>query len=230
MALSEVDSFFLKFKNLLHSGTNANLTIRSEAGKAFVTLAVEVEHLGISNLLPRSRNGPSRQRRRQRRAEVRETASREAAEEANDPQVDSTHVGAVIVPTRSQENDENVANINTIKSAEEAKDQKNVQKAVLVEPSDEIVNEEISNEICATISVIPIRNINATNEYLEKAIIAKLEAKNVKVKDTSIQKSIQGTFIKCDVLIEPLSGKILEETNFEFENCRVVPFYGPVSQ
>ena len=84
--------------------------------------------------------------------------------------------------------------------------------------------------MCSTVSIFPIRNINANSDYLQKAIIAKLEEKNVKVKDSYIQRTPQGTFIKCDVLIEPHNGKTLEDTNFEFENCRVLPFYGNVIQ
>ena len=74
--------------------------------------------------------------------------------------------------------------------------------------------------------MIPIRNLNASNEYLGKSIAEKVEAKNVKVRDVLIQRSTQGTFTRCDVMIEPMSGEILETIDFEFENCHVVPFYG----
>ena len=236
MALSEVDSFIHKFKILLHSGKNSNLTIRSEAGKAFVTLTVEVDDLPGGHphhhLHSRSRNGPARQRRRQKRAEVRETAAREAAAKASDPKIVESSSEKV-----SKEAKDEATKANTEKSAEEAKVQDNCSKAVLFEPLDEIENEigtetrkPMPNEMCATISVIPIRNINAENDYLQKAIVDKLEAKNVIIKESFIQRSHQGTFVRCDVLIEPLVGKTLEETNFEFENCRVLPFYGKVNQ
>ena len=45
MAMVEMDSFFFKFKNLLSSGKSANLTLRADAGKATITLTVEVEDL-----------------------------------------------------------------------------------------------------------------------------------------------------------------------------------------
>ena len=66
MAKAEIDSFILKFKNLLLSGRNATLVIKSNAGKAEVSLNVE---LGLVPPPPalhqyhRSRDGPSRQRR-----------------------------------------------------------------------------------------------------------------------------------------------------------------------
>ena len=40
MAKAEIDSFILKFKNLLLAGSNATLVIKSNAGKAEVSLNV----------------------------------------------------------------------------------------------------------------------------------------------------------------------------------------------
>ena len=45
MALLEIDSFVLKFKNLLHLEKDASLTKKSEAGRAVVTLSVELGHV-----------------------------------------------------------------------------------------------------------------------------------------------------------------------------------------
>ena len=45
MVMSEIDSFFWKFKKLLHSGKNAQLEIKAEAGKALVKLTAEVDVL-----------------------------------------------------------------------------------------------------------------------------------------------------------------------------------------
>ena len=42
MAKAEIDSFILKFKNLLISGRNATLVIKSNAGKAEVSLNVDL--------------------------------------------------------------------------------------------------------------------------------------------------------------------------------------------
>ena len=38
-------NFFVKFKNFLHSGSDATLTVRSEAGKASLTLLLYVGHV-----------------------------------------------------------------------------------------------------------------------------------------------------------------------------------------
>ena len=107
------------------------------------------------------------------------------------------------------------------------------EKVVLVEPEDEIENDSIidetkkrDGEFCATISVIPVRHLNAKDVDLQRAIKDKIEAKSVKVENVFIQRSKQGTFTRCDVVIEPMEGKVLEDIDFEFENCRAFPFYG----
>ena len=42
-AIEEIDSFFFKFKHLLLARKNANLTMKSETGKVYVNLALEVD-------------------------------------------------------------------------------------------------------------------------------------------------------------------------------------------
>ena len=81
MALSELDSFLFKFKNLLHAEENATLTFKSEAGRAQVTLCVDLGHV-LSGPGPHlhhgAGNGTSRSRRRERRAVARQLAAAEA--------------------------------------------------------------------------------------------------------------------------------------------------------
>ena len=79
MARAEIDSFIVKFKTLLLSGKKSTLVIKSNNGKAEVSLDVELgevipppHHRGHG-----SRDGPSRQRRRQRRAAAREVQKTE---------------------------------------------------------------------------------------------------------------------------------------------------------
>ena len=74
MACQEIDSFILKYKNLMSARRNARLNIQAKAGKAYVNLSVELEHpAGCDHPQNhRSKNGPARQRRRLRRAAARE--------------------------------------------------------------------------------------------------------------------------------------------------------------
>ena len=204
MAFSEIDSFVYKFKNLLIGGANASLTLKSEAGKALVTLTAEV------NILPPPSNPHQHDGARHRRR-LRRAADRAAAAE-----------------TDISEKEVAVEQLEKVKVAEEA----GKGNAVLVEPIDEINIEEISSEIlprkdyCAILSIIPMRHLNSKDEDLKRAIRNKIEAKDVKVKNLIIQRSVQGTFTRCDAIIEPTKGTVIEEISFEFGNCRVEPFYG----
>ena len=67
--VSEIDSFIWKFKQLVHSGMNAHLDIKTEAGRAIVHLTAEVD-VHVPPPQQHSRNGPSRQRRRERQAQA----------------------------------------------------------------------------------------------------------------------------------------------------------------
>ena len=86
MAIPIIDSFMTKFKSLLSSGHSAQLFIETKAGKPRISLHVELPqsppqpvHGHREQTYVRSRNGPSRQRRREKRA-----AARLATVKAND--------------------------------------------------------------------------------------------------------------------------------------------------
>ena len=210
-----MSSFNSMFMGLLRSGRSTTLNIQSEAGKALINLSVEVKQSSQQN--SNSRNGPARQRRRERRAAARDVAVAQEEVKVVSEQDKDDSTKAAAEKQLSFENKEVSA------------------KVLITEPEDEIENILISeskkvqarpNEICATLSVIPIRHLNANDDHLGKSIAAKVEAKKVTVRDVFINRSPQGAFIRCDILIEPLNGKLLEEIDFEFENCHVVPFYG----
>ena len=78
MVQVELDSFYVKFKHLLRAEKDATLTLKSEAGRAFVTLSLDLGHVhSWQGELPHGpRNGPSRQRRR----EIHEAARAETVE------------------------------------------------------------------------------------------------------------------------------------------------------
>ena len=52
-----------------------------------------------------------------------------------------------------------------------------------------------------------MRKLNVSDADIERVIKCKLGAKNVNVQDLFIQRSRHGTFIRCDVAIEPVKGK-----------------------
>ena len=84
MAVQDLDSFYFKFKNLLFAGKDATLTLKSEAGRLQVSLSADLGHVLPAEPLHlphhHCRSGPSRLRRRARRAEER---ARKVAENAD---------------------------------------------------------------------------------------------------------------------------------------------------
>ena len=210
MFVTEIDSFIWKFRQLLHSGKNACLEIKSEGGKARVNLTAEVE-ISLKSQ-HQSRNGPARQRRRDRRAVERAAVAADNAA-AQTEEAESMKVSDVGVATK--------------KDAVEAND---MEAARVFEPKDEIENETISDEesekLCESVSIIPIRKVGANDEVIEKVMKDKFDEKGISIFEFGIHRSIEGTFIRFDARIGPTSGKLLEETNFGFANCRVIPIFG----
>ena len=139
MVQSELDSFYVKFKNLLRGEKDATLVLKSEAGKAVITLSVDLGHVlsepGLQQHHPR--NGPSRQRRRERRAAARQEqiaaeevaiSAAKALEESNAPKsteevekIDaSTSTTDVVEKTTDDEDSVESTNEDKKISAEEA--------------------------------------------------------------------------------------------------------------
>ena len=236
MAMSEIDSFIFKFKNLLITGKSATLTIKAEAGKATVNLAAEVDVPPFGFARQPARNGPARQRRRERRAADRESAERAVHEaSAEETPEEGTEVAAnVIAEEAPLPTTKNVSNRNAA-SAAETQENKALQ-AFIIEPLDEIENvvkaTENKTKVCEAkdlanvLSIIPVKNLKFSDEFLQKAIRDKIEVQNLKVQEIFIQRSAQGTFTRSDVVIEPAPGEIIQKIDFAFENCQVVPFFG----
>jgi hypothetical protein len=213
MFMSEVDSFIWKFRKLLHTGKNACLEIKSEGGKAFVNLSAEVEIPHNSKPHSQSRNGPARQRRCERRAAARaEVAAEDAAAQTEEA------VEAESVKTKD------VA--DTFKDAVEATE---LEAARAFEPSDEFsnlnVSDEISEKLATAVSIIPVRRVGGNDDSIEKVIKDKFAQKSVRILEISIHRSVNGIFIRSDARIEPTIGKFLDETDFGFVNCRVIPIF-----
>ena len=142
MAMSEMDSFIFKFKNLLSTGKSATLTLRADAGKATITLAVEVK-VEVSqnvNQTKLARNSPSRQRRREKRAKAR----RDEAEKSEHEAVVDDSVVKEAVAASEHESEMKTAEEATCKENDPAEE--STQVAVLIEPADEIEKEVISKD------------------------------------------------------------------------------------
>ena len=140
----ELDSFFSKFKNLLRTEKDATLTLKAEAGRAFVTLVVDLGHVlsDQEQLQPRGpRNGPARQRRRAKREAARQ-------EKVSAEKVASEHKASAEEVAEDNASGENPC-------AEEAKESETAEKAT--EPDDlskketekvEGMLEDLKDEVC----------------------------------------------------------------------------------
>ena len=134
---AEIDSFILKFKNLLISGKNATIVIKSNNYDAELSLNVALEkdcppHVGqyVPN---KSRDGPSRQRRRERRA-AEQAAEKVAAVRVvseisigEEPELEKTQIEAIDASAEKAERriadlEKQVETLNAlnVKAAEEA--------------------------------------------------------------------------------------------------------------
>ena len=83
----------VKFKSLFHAGRNATLTLNASAGQAIINLFVVLDDLPVKSKVKQphhyqSRNGPSRLRRREKRAAVRLAYAENAAAEVSPEEVD----------------------------------------------------------------------------------------------------------------------------------------------
>ena len=160
VVMSDLDSFYFKFKNLLHAEKDAVLTIKSEEGRAHVTLSVDLGHVLSAHPLHRPhhpRNRLSQQRRRARRAAARfETAAAEVV----DPTKNDCHQATAEEATNK---------VSTVK----VRNPNSVEKASIVITSEaETAVEASSNVICGKASEDVTIEVNdelcSDSEYLKK--------------------------------------------------------------
>ena len=132
----ELDSFYTKFKNLLSAEKDATLTIKSEAGRAFVTLSLDLGHAlsGQDQLPPTGhRNGPARQRRREKRA-----AARSEKLSAENVEVEDIQSAEKVEEVRADEN-------STVEEAEQIED------AVKANKASNLLEKETAEQVEATV-------------------------------------------------------------------------------
>ena len=230
----EIDSFYVKFKNLLLSGKDANLNVKAEAGKASVQLTVEVDVSPHTLFTPNARNSSSKRRRRERRAAARVEAEEAATHDVADKAADKVTPGSVEEEAEKVSTDEDVKHeeklseedvISSIETAEEAP---TIGAALVCNPLNEVKNQDTEDRnVVRIISVIPMTNFNLSDIAIQEAIKNKIEAKNFNVKEIEVHRSAVGNFVRSDVMIEVVPGHLVKNINFEFQNCQVIPCFQP---
>ena len=158
MAHFELDSFYGKFKNLLRAEKDAVLTLKSEAGRAFVTLSLDLGHvLSEPDPPPRGpRNGPARTRRREKRAAAREkqavgeeVVDVEATENVEDTRINDNpdaEKASGIVKSRKGEEPVDTEEVEAQEKKETAEKAKEVTEEAAADRKVEVEN--IDDEFC----------------------------------------------------------------------------------
>ena len=175
----ELDSFYFKFKNLLSLEKDATLTLKSEAGRASVTLSFDLGHVfsGDDQLPPSGpRNGPSRQRRREKRAAAR-----------------NEKLSAENVGTKDVESAEEVEEVPSIddNAAEEAKQIAAAVKVVKVVEQEAAAEKAKSNDETVDEAVRacdPVEKTEAKKFTAEKATVLMAEPKDELCPDVQYKK------------------------------------------
>jgi hypothetical protein len=155
MYVTELDTFVQKFKNLWQSGLNAHLDVNTHAGKAWVSLHVQLEqapgplyHPLFSNKPGRSRDTPSRQRRRARRAAARkEQTERTNHEETEAVEFETNDAGEANIDDNDANAVEGEVKVNNEEATEEISIAENVNSftADFNEVTDEICPDQMYN-------------------------------------------------------------------------------------
>lgn len=183
----ELDSFVSKFRHLWRIGCDAHLDINAHAGQAWLGLHVRLGHApgplhqDPTNHFNKSRNSPSRQRRRERRAAARKeavaaqvtrTEGQDVASENTDTNIDIIEEVTETDVSREKLSDE----VTQYESAEEAREKgekdseehKNVEGKVSEKENELHEGKETSNATSANTSehsetvVPPVVTIHAT--------------------------------------------------------------------
>ena len=147
MTVSELDTFYFKFKNLLLAEKDATLTIKSEEGRAQVTLFVDLGHLlpraGQQQQPRQGRNGPARMRRRERRAEARRIAAVEEVSETTEKVVESTATQTTELVEFCEEQLVGKDNTAELKVTEEVADEEYDEHSKVIDESTDTISYEI---------------------------------------------------------------------------------------
>ena len=148
MEVSELDTFVQKFKQLWYSGLTAHLDLDTHAGQAWVGVRVRLGHapgpLHIPPHFPSSRktrDGPSRQRRRVRRAAFRR---QEEAEKATKENENAENVLNLI----ENETDENVSLANPAGTADSELEENAIPNNPAEEAAAEKAPEVLTCDLC----------------------------------------------------------------------------------
>jgi hypothetical protein len=202
MAKAEIDSFILKFKNLLLSGRNATLVLKSNAGNAEVSLNVDLGQVPpqpTQHVHHQSRDGPSRQRRRLRRAQARATEAEEVTE-VSDAQVETA------AQAKDSETDLVQTEPETLK--DEFCSDKTFEKQALI--AEDAIEEALVEKILVTADC----QADWNDVYVTKFMDEKLKLLRIQMKSIVVNRNVRKSFESCLVTIETNERRVIESKSF----------------
>jgi hypothetical protein len=231
----EISSFTLEFQNLCRAGKNANLSFTSSNGKVIVNLNVQLGSLPSTPQVHSPpyrphlhRYGPSRERRRLKRAEARKIAAEEAANELSTEEVE------ILKLAEKAENE--AAKIAANTSVETTKETENVYK----EPTDEICSdseyqaehpvEEVDtaelarDKIVEKVIIYPVTKPIEKKSEVEEEVKEKFAAIGVRVKHMETRTTYKGEFKGSIVDISPVNLNIIWGRRLHLKNCSIISF------
>ena len=239
---SEIDSFIFKFRNLVHSGRNANLTLESKAGKVSVKLDVDLGCLPVPPQyhrqpppqFHRTRNGASYQRRRQNRADARAKAAEEAVQDV------SVEEAEVLDLAKAAEEASMHARIAGKESAEKApvdtfeelSDEvcPDIEYQANVKASEDTTESEVDDaevardRITKKVIICPVTDPNEKKDVVENEIAEKFEAIGVKVLNMKTRSTNRGEFKASIVEISPVNLNRIWGRRLGLKNCSIISY------
>ena len=202
MARAEIDSFILKFKNLLLSGRNATLVLKSNAGNAEVSLNVDLGQVPPPPAQPvhhRSRDGPSRQRRRLRRAQARANEAEEVTE-VIDAQVQTAE--------EAEDSETDLVQIEPETLKDEFCSDKTFDNHTLV--AEDAIEEALVEQILVTADC----QADWNDGYVTKLMDEKLKLLGIQMKSIVVNRNGRKSFESCLVTIQPIERRVIERESF----------------
>jgi hypothetical protein len=204
MGHNELDSFFLKFKNLRQAGWNAKLTLDSNHGKLEVNLSVE---LGDAHVFRKSKNSPSRQRRRARRSAAQDAAKKAACDNG---QIVATAAGKVAEGISTAEK-------STAKATETTPIVPPLEDEVCAD-HDYLENGDDDDTFVEEILLEANHPEESEEESVEDLLIYNLKVLGIKMIELRINKSESGVIKSCSVIVQPTPKKIIGMLSHSLRN------------
>ena len=211
MVKMEIGSFIFRCKSLLLSGRNATLLIKSDAGKAEVNLTVELPDVSLPEHLQHRRgprNGPSRERRKLRRAAAAKEAEKATEIEASIGNEDTAEEEVTEGATNPEKGKVNTSAKNkTLEGVESEtlKDEFCSNESFEITSSEELVDKILVTADCQA---------DWNDSVVTKLINEKLNMIGIKMKSISVNRNSRRCFESCVVAIQPMQRKLILKESF----------------